>query len=897
MMRSLLCHLIAAVCLAGVAFLLHGSIRHDLKRTEKCDTTYIHPRYELESGVAFDGGAAYSLSRYREVPSPWVPVEVTGRRGRAAVLFVHGHLGSREQMRSMASETAKEISRRLKDQKQVDGVDWFAADFLEEPSGLEPRLLERQAAYVASCLEHLSSSYDKVVLLGYSLGGLVVDRVLDGSSGSPGSSVQDRVAMAITIGSPHFHLHTLLFPNRRNKSTTGHRVPTVRVFSGPGDLLVPSISAWSVHARAVESHDLALPSPIEVDLENVPGIWGTASHKGLVSCNQLVRRIVAMILDGVHLVSPADIQRLIDERMTSDVHVGMTELVEGIHIHDVDGVPAPPRKTCMTLQDSVHSLDLSTAGRGTKPCLIKHLNRDQDDMVQIALHGLKPGKDVWVIAMDGDRPVGDLSHALSPLPPMAIDEPTGYRLWTDIIEGVDWMQNSTWFVELSSGAVRRHGGSSLMLVLSAAAARSDLQVAPGVGLSISFVSVRDRRCMTPGCIFNGTSVISIDVPSVLAGPMGLLKRFLPLSGWKDLVQLMPMKFVVQASGCDRGTPHASLQCHLPVVVSKKESSRGQLDSDQIRTGSADVLLWHPSLLSNIVYVVVDPKCSYTVALRTDILPAMTYAVRYHVFALPGILLALTILRTVPVDIDAYGRWTASCPKMCSCVFMVALVATCGSVVARALNAWQAGSVPWLFLQTPLSTAAITWIAICLDFLLKSFACGCINLIVRVICPLSKRLPDVFGPTSRGRRWIVLVVLAGCLVHDFASFFVAFLAMYTFSVSRSNVDRYIGGYSVVEWGFVLAAGVSPMVIAMSGGKIISYPHRELYGFLSPERLLVSLVSLGSVGGNGSAVSPPARTSVASMVTVGCAAAATLLSLYGYCFGGPVVSLLLVGMNQF
>lgn len=58
-----------------------------------------------------------------------------------SVLFVHGHLGSYEQMRSMASETAKEISRRYLNHEDTQWVDWYATDFNEEPSGVEPRLL------------------------------------------------------------------------------------------------------------------------------------------------------------------------------------------------------------------------------------------------------------------------------------------------------------------------------------------------------------------------------------------------------------------------------------------------------------------------------------------------------------------------------------------------------------------------------------------------------------------------------------------------------------------------------------------------------------------------------------------------------------------------------------
>jgi len=260
--------------------------------TQRCDTTYIHPEYITVPTPHFDA-YEYSLVRYREKPSAWVPTAVTQRRGRAAVLFVHGHLGSYEQMRSMASESAKEISRRIKSSAgasadaDADAVDWFGADFLEEPSGLEPRLLERQAAYVAACVEYLSTSYDKVVLLGYSMGGLVVDRVL-----ATDKAVSDKVGMAITIGSPHFHLPTLVIPTPEigraaSSPRPPPRIPTLRVFSGPGDLMVPSISAWSVHARALASNDGEDAPSFEVDLENVPGVWCVLSQYSSAAARSL----------------------------------------------------------------------------------------------------------------------------------------------------------------------------------------------------------------------------------------------------------------------------------------------------------------------------------------------------------------------------------------------------------------------------------------------------------------------------------------------------------------------------------------------------------------------------------------------------------------------------------
>jgi hypothetical protein len=58
------------------------------------------------------------------------------------VLFVHGHLGSHQQMRSAASETGRELARRLAANASWPiWLQWYAADFNAEPSALDANLL------------------------------------------------------------------------------------------------------------------------------------------------------------------------------------------------------------------------------------------------------------------------------------------------------------------------------------------------------------------------------------------------------------------------------------------------------------------------------------------------------------------------------------------------------------------------------------------------------------------------------------------------------------------------------------------------------------------------------------------------------------------------------------
>jgi len=59
------------------------------------------------------------------------------------LLFVHGHIGSHQQVRSLASESSRELVRRLqnKDSKWDVWIEWNAVDLASQPSAFEPRIL------------------------------------------------------------------------------------------------------------------------------------------------------------------------------------------------------------------------------------------------------------------------------------------------------------------------------------------------------------------------------------------------------------------------------------------------------------------------------------------------------------------------------------------------------------------------------------------------------------------------------------------------------------------------------------------------------------------------------------------------------------------------------------
>lgn len=264
---------------------------------------------------------------------------------------------------------------------------------------------------MASCVQYLRQQAPKVVLVGYSMGGLIVDTVVEDYS--------DSVLFAITIGSPHFHLPSFVMPRHLYVDGSSPKVdaavPRLRIYAGPGDVLVPAISAWSVHTSRKSNLTL------EVDLDNIPGVWGTSTHKGLVSCNQLVRQTVPLILDSIDLAyeggSPDDIYTAMRGRMTSHIPFSLKMFEE--NGKQVSGRPQEAHN-CQELRQP---FQVVMSRPGIDICFI-HTLKDGDDMdlMQILAHGMHPGVEFNLYGIRNDG-YFEMSHNFSPLPALSVKEP------------------------------------------------------------------------------------------------------------------------------------------------------------------------------------------------------------------------------------------------------------------------------------------------------------------------------------------------------------------------------------------------------------------------------------------------------------------------------------------
>ena len=186
MLISRLWSRIAAAAAVAVFALLIDRLRSDLSTPSQCDTTYLYEGYErVHLPPALSGRhLRYRLFRFidgdpqlaqgkrpthaiQTLPQPSCdptppprlrcppppppaaasPAAAVERRHTVPVLFVHGHLGSYQQMRSLASETGRELRRQLAQGRLVEPglwLDWVAPDFNAQPSALEGALLVRR---------------------------------------------------------------------------------------------------------------------------------------------------------------------------------------------------------------------------------------------------------------------------------------------------------------------------------------------------------------------------------------------------------------------------------------------------------------------------------------------------------------------------------------------------------------------------------------------------------------------------------------------------------------------------------------------------------------------------------------------------------------------------------
>ncbi|CAM9332889.1 unnamed protein product [Discosporangium mesarthrocarpum] len=213
---------ILAVFLPALVLMAWGLNSRSLamdRKSNKCSMTYSRPNYfpvpvpvpgdvegvrEPNHGVGFDeaAGINYRLFRYMDGKLPKSERNLKPLKPQGTpVLFVPGHLGSYQQVRSLGSHAAN---------AKVSGpwvrLDLFTLDFREELTALHSTITWKQAEFFNLAVRAILDLYSyrgedaptSVIVVGHSYGGLVASAAFALRSFSLGS-----VSDIVTLGTPH----------------------------------------------------------------------------------------------------------------------------------------------------------------------------------------------------------------------------------------------------------------------------------------------------------------------------------------------------------------------------------------------------------------------------------------------------------------------------------------------------------------------------------------------------------------------------------------------------------------------------------------------------------------------------------------------------------------------
>ena len=479
------------------------------------------------------------------------------------VLFVHGHMGSYQQMRSAASESGRELVRRL---RAADDwalwLQWYAVDFAAEPSALEASLLvraarmvdgglqrvrppclsaaaappaqARQARFVKQCVELLqqahtqpassSSPPQRVVLVGYSMGALVARAALHllaaepqfgergGCGGGHCRALNTRftplvlppppatppthpphtharksdvasVALLLTLASPpappafmpprafYALLAEPLIPARAAQLAA---VPRVSVVAGHADVMLP----YTGTAAGRLAGELRADAFVAVGMLDVPAVWTSTTHKGIVSCNQLVRQLIPLLVAAVELAlrqgpgpaTAAATARLALQQLTGGVAVALRGAAEG------GAAPCGPHRGARASPTAPRRTPGAAVLFGVRPgesvTLIwnttQELEAQHAGLLVVAV-GLQPCTE-WAVQADNCSG-GTRCPPHATLPPLlsSLRGPRAPLAAISVLEGINWLQNATSLAYVDFASVR---GETLELAVQAQASSS-----------------------------------------------------------------------------------------------------------------------------------------------------------------------------------------------------------------------------------------------------------------------------------------------------------------------------------------------------------------------------------------------------------------------------------------
>jgi len=373
-------------------------------------------------------------------------------------------------MRSLASETSRELTRRIQNNSTTAlWLEWFGASFNQEHSALEPHLLPRQINFATASLSYLYNKYpgSPVIIIAHSMGGIVGAKALQALQNPTTEEIGEKeeadskVIMLLTLGTPppphpqfmpafsHFNnlfpsfLLELSSPPPVTTTTTTDLIPVIDIAAAPTDIFYTSRSLPSLTTSNNNNNMLS------VGMQYIPSVWTGASHSGIVSCNQLVRVLSPLLIDAAALHiddhrnnnnSSRSIMRLAEERLIQ----GPTFTAQ--HCNKSNGEKKKERRT---VHLSSNTLETDTTGTTTT-----RLTIHPKEELSLVFSSPPATTTTFTILASASPPCSP-SHSTAnrvvvvvPLPPMEHSLRNLHipRSSNEILHGIDWYQNATWLI-------------------------------------------------------------------------------------------------------------------------------------------------------------------------------------------------------------------------------------------------------------------------------------------------------------------------------------------------------------------------------------------------------------------------------------------------------------------
>lgn len=134
---------------------------------------------------------------------------------------------------------------------------------------------------------------------------------------------------------------------------------------------------------------------------------------------------------------------------------------------------------------------------------------------------------------------------------------------------------------------------------------------------VSFINEKDRIFRRLGELIQGAAVVKLDISSLLYKLEGIIKWFVPkqFTSWTLIADMLPIKLVLTNHCLNLPDPQEKDVSSEPLLVLVNNDTG--IDGDHFRRAAngaskLDIPLWHPSVVSDDMYAITDPRCAYSI---------------------------------------------------------------------------------------------------------------------------------------------------------------------------------------------------------------------------------------------------------------------------------------------